>query len=393
MTYSQIAGNFDGTAIAAGNTLWFSSAFHVNGLSSNTTTVVDFEDAAISFTAGGHFYSVPVPNAEIIYSPTATASSTSFDALDNRWVTTVPTTGLSGNQLLDAVAFPVTTALPGGIQNVTWDGNLVSNHMVSMNWKWAAAVYPTSQFSTNYNALGVKPVDGNQTSQYKNSDHAGTPENFKNDVIGGATGGGGSNYTGSLSATAGVSTCAGTPVTRGDAATISFWGIQNGQTLIDSLNGGSSSTALAQWLATTFPNLYGPTAGVYSMVNSNGSYFTNAQVASSYINSFFNVSGQETNAQILASALAVYCTSSTLAGGIMAESSPYHFNVSSHGIGAHTIGVGSNGGFFGVPDNDEVSVLTLLEITNSQASNGIVSSSLLNAANTLFSDINQEGDV
>ena len=287
----------------------------------------------------------------------------------------------------------MTTALPGGIQNVTWDGNLVSNKMVSVNWQWAAAVYPTSQFSTNYNALGVKPVDDNQTSQYRNSDHAGTPENFKNDVIGGATGGGGSNYTGSLSATAGVSTCAGTPVARGDAATISFWDSPNGQTLIGSLNGGSSSTVLAQWLATTFPNLYGPSAGVYSMVNSNGSYFTNAQVASSYINHFFNVSGQKTNAQILASALAVYCTSSTLAGGLMAESSPYNFNVSSEGIGSHTIGVGSNGGFFGVPDNDDVSVLTLLEITNSQASSGIVSSSLLNAANTLFSDINQEGDV
>ena len=393
LTYSQIAGNFNGTAIAAGNTLWFSIALHVNGLSSNLTTVVDLEDAAISFSAGGHFYTVPVPNAEIIYSPTATASSTSFNALDNRWVTTVPTTGLSGNEFLDAVAFPVTTALPGGIQNVTWGGNLVSNKMVSLNWQWAAAVYSTSQFSTNYNTLGVKPVDDNQTSQYKNSDHAGTPENFKTNVIGGATGGGGSNYTGSLSTTAGVSTCAGTPVTRGDAGTISFWGSQNGQTLIDSLNGGSSSTALAQWLATIFPNLYGPTAGVYSMVNSNGSYFTNAQVASSYINHFFNVSGQKTNAQILASALAVYCTSSTLAGGIMAESSPYNFNVSSDGIGSHTIGVGSNGGFFGVPDNDEVSVLTLLEITNSEASSGIVSSSLLNAANTLFSNINQEGDV
>jgi len=305
----------------------------------------------------------------------------------------VPTTGLSGNQFLDAVAFPVTTALPGGIQNVSWDGELVSNQMVSVNWQWAAAVYTTSQFSTSYNALGVKAVDDNKTSQYKNSDHAGTPESFKNDVIGGATGGGGSNYTGSLSATAGVSTCAGTPVARGDAATIGFWGNQNGQTLIDSLNGGSSSMALAQWLATTFPNLYGHTAGVYSMVNSNGSYFTNAQVASSYINYFFNVSGQRTNAQILASALAVYCTSSTLAGGIMAESSPYNFNVSSHGIGSHTIGVGSNGGVFGVPANHEVSVLTLLEITNSQASSGIISSSLLNAANTLFSDINQEGDV
>jgi len=51
---------------------------------------------------------------------------------------------------------------------------------------------------------GVKPVDDNQTSNYQNSDHAGTPESFKASVTGGATGGGGSNYTGSYSPTVSV---------------------------------------------------------------------------------------------------------------------------------------------------------------------------------------------
>ena len=76
---------------------------------------------------------------------------------------------------------------------------------VSVQWKWAAAVY--TNFSADYNALGVKPVDDNRASQYRNSDHAGTPENFKAYVIGGARGGGGSNYTGSLSRTARVGPC------------------------------------------------------------------------------------------------------------------------------------------------------------------------------------------
>jgi hypothetical protein len=44
-------------------------------------------------------------------------------------------------------------------------------------------------------------VDDPKLSRYQNSDHAGTPENDKQNVTGGATGGGGSNYTGSLSAT------------------------------------------------------------------------------------------------------------------------------------------------------------------------------------------------
>jgi hypothetical protein len=64
-----------------------------------------------------------------------------------------------------------------------------------VQWKWAAAVY--SQFPTDLGAIGVKPIDGGT-----NSDHAGTPENVKRFVTGGARGGGGSNFTGSYSGTA-----------------------------------------------------------------------------------------------------------------------------------------------------------------------------------------------
>jgi hypothetical protein len=76
---------------------------------------------------------------------------------------------------------------------------------VTVQWQWAAAVYPN--FSTGYNTLGVKPVDDNKASQYQNSDHAGTPETFKSFVTGGARGGGGSNYTGSYSATGSTIPC------------------------------------------------------------------------------------------------------------------------------------------------------------------------------------------
>src|ERR1700739_4212860 len=68
-----------------------------------------------------------------------------------------------------------------------------------MQWQWAAASF--SSFSTDYSAIGVKPVDDNKASQYQNSDHAGTPESYEAYVVGGATGGGGSNYTGSYSGT------------------------------------------------------------------------------------------------------------------------------------------------------------------------------------------------
>jgi hypothetical protein len=96
--------------------------------------------------------------------------------------------------------------LPGGIHNVTWSGTIsTATPGVKVNWQWAAAVY--ANFNSDYNLLGVKPVDDKVQNPYPNADHAGTPENFKPYVIGGATGGGGSNYTGSLSGTAAVGPC------------------------------------------------------------------------------------------------------------------------------------------------------------------------------------------
>ncbi len=119
----------------------------------------------------------------------------------NLWQPTVPSSGLAGNILLDAAEFPVPPGgLPGGIQNVTWKASFSTDTAgISLQWQWGAALY--TSFSTDYNAVGVKPVDDNKASQYQNSDHAGTPENLKGYVTGGTTGGGGSNFTGGLSAT------------------------------------------------------------------------------------------------------------------------------------------------------------------------------------------------
>jgi RHS repeat-associated protein len=203
---SSITANFNGTAIGAGNTLWFNSVLKPSGLGSNPVTI-RFVSQSISFTANGQNYTLPVPDSAITYSPTATTATTTFDTATGSWVSTVPSSGLSGNQFLSALAYPVTVSLPGGIQNVTWSGQFLCDTAgVTLNWQWAAAVYRS--FSTDYNALGVKPVDDTHASQYQNSDHAGTPENFKasytgsgTDVIAGGTGGGASNYTGGYSGT------------------------------------------------------------------------------------------------------------------------------------------------------------------------------------------------
>jgi len=203
-TTSSITANFNGTAIAGGDTIWFTSVLKPSGLGSNPVTIF-VRKAAVTFTANGTNYSVPVPDSNITFSPSATSATISFDSAKNLWQITVPSSGLAGNSLLDGTQFIVPAGgLPGGIQNVKWQASFSTDTSgISMQWQWAAAVY--TSFNTNYSGLGVKPVDDNKASQYQNSDHAGTPENYKTHVTGGAAGGGGSNYTGSYSGTASLS--------------------------------------------------------------------------------------------------------------------------------------------------------------------------------------------
>ena len=178
----------------------------------------------------------------------------------------------------------------------------------------------------------------------------------------------------SSSATCKINTAIG----RGDTATIGFWHNKNGQALILSFNGGGSSTKLGDWLAATFPCLYGSLAGKQNSV-----------VALQFL-TYFNVKGQKTYAQILAGALASYATSSTLAGGNMAAA--YGFNVSSTGTGAKTYNVGSNGTAIGLANNTSYTVLQLLKAANQKCPFG-TSGAVFDALNTIFDGINQSGDI
>jgi hypothetical protein len=210
---TSIQSNFNGTAIPGGHFIWFSSVLKVQGLPSGQSATVFFENQAITFTANGFTYNTAnagMPDAQVTIDPSATQATTTFNTsiFPRRWETkTRPNT--AGNIFLSGYAFVnflfgQSGGLPGGINPVTWTGTFraLTSVPLTVHWQWSAAVYTT--FSIDNTTLGVKPVDDNQASQYKNSDHAGTPENFKSFVTGGARGGGGSNYTGSLSATASV---------------------------------------------------------------------------------------------------------------------------------------------------------------------------------------------
>lgn len=199
---STSAANFDGTAISKGNYIWFNSVLKPSGLGSHPVT---FRFTQQTITSSN--FTLSVPDATVTFDPVATLAATTFSG--GMWVTRVPSSGLAGNTFLSALSYLVPANLPGGIKNVTWSGTFTSDTPgVTLQWQWGAAVYV--KFSSDDNSLGVKPVDDNMASIYKNSDHAGTPEDFKSNVVngvtvtGGATGGGGSNYTGGYSGTVNV---------------------------------------------------------------------------------------------------------------------------------------------------------------------------------------------
>jgi hypothetical protein len=121
-------------------------------------------------------------------------------------------------------------------------------------------------------------------------------------------------------------------------------------------------------------------------LGSNGAYLTKAQVAQV----FTNHSG--VYQQVLATALSVYSTSSDLAGSAAASIARRDGLVtSSIGSGAFTYNVGSNGAVFGVANNSELTIFSLLEDLNSLALNGVLygaNQNLIGLADQVFMSIN-----
>ncbi len=192
----------------------------------------------------------------------------------------------------------------------------------------------------------------------------------------------------------------GQAVRAGDTASIGFWQNKNGQALIK--QGGA---ALVTWLNANFGNIFGNTF-------SNGSGGDNAiEVASFYKNEFFNQKLKGTpkvDAQFMATALATFFTSSRLSGGNVAAS--YGFNVTQTGLGTKVVNIGSSGAAFGVSNNTNMTIMSLLLATNNLTGarangysnvydtngDGVLDANekaLRVLANTIYSAINEGGHI
>ena len=196
---NSIVSNFNGTKIPGGDYIWFNSVLKPRGVPSSGGTI-SFTNQTVKFGSTTE----SVPDGTITFSPSATTATTTFSG--GRWETIVPV-GFGDNVFLSGLGFHVPNGgLPGGINPVTWMGDFTTTGGITLSWQWAAAVYG-SAFAPggmlDYNALEIKPVHSTSLDAYHNGNQAGTPQNkgVQKAVTGGARGGGGSNFTGSYSAT------------------------------------------------------------------------------------------------------------------------------------------------------------------------------------------------
>jgi uncharacterized repeat protein (TIGR01451 family) len=202
-TWEVAAGNFNGTPIAKGNVVWITGVVKPGNFGAGTSSSVWVQAGTVTLTSGATTYTVTMPAGKTTFSSSVTVASTTFDPIAHQWVTLVPRVK-NVPFLATAVPFIAPADLPGGL-SASWSGHWITNDAsLPINWSWAASVY--TSFSKDYNAILVVPGDDSASNPYGNSDKAGTPEAFKPFVIGGARGGGGSNYTGSR-----VSWVPGTP--------------------------------------------------------------------------------------------------------------------------------------------------------------------------------------
>jgi hypothetical protein len=175
-------------------------------------------------------------------------------------------------------------------------------------------------------------------------------------------------------------------VTRGQTATIGFWQNKNGQALIRAFDGGNS-TRLGDWLAATLPHIFGDYAGGNSLAGK-----TNDAVAAAYRDRFA-LKGVKLDAQLMATALAVYATSSSLGGPWAAA---YGFKVTQYGLGYSTYNVGANAAAFGVANNSSVTVMDLLVAADARSAGGVLfggNATQRKMANSVFDGINTSGDI
>jgi len=191
---SCIEADFDDVCIASNNYIWFSSVIqNPSCRNNNGSFTVHVFDQTIQLAVDNTNITLDVPDAYITFSNGVAIASTTFT--NGQWFTCLKP-NLSGNVFVSGLSWQIPFNLNKSsgsywgrdrdrdcnfrrhVNSATWCARFaVDTPGVVINWQWGAVV--ETSLNTNCNALGVKPVDDNRSSCWKNSDPAGSCENFE----------------------------------------------------------------------------------------------------------------------------------------------------------------------------------------------------------------------
>jgi hypothetical protein len=174
---------------------WVHAQFKPTGVPTTTSSTVQF--TGVSFVLNGISY--PMPDGIVNFDPNAPfTSTTTFSGTPGTssatWTTTINPNFISDENFFVGAAIPVDPAIAGGGKATIRFTTQTDVTGLSFSWQWSAAVY--TYWPSDWNQAMIQPYQGNGR-------HADTPNNtqVQKSLIQGPRGGGGSNFTGSWSAT------------------------------------------------------------------------------------------------------------------------------------------------------------------------------------------------
>ena len=174
---------FNSQSVPAGSSVWLSAAFKPKF--GGSYAGVAFTNSKV--TINGAASSTTPPNSYVELSSGLQSCSTA-QLVGNTWQAVAPLPG-SGSTFLSAVSIPVPSGSNYAGASVTWCGDVTAPGEIDV--QIAAAVYTSCPEAQAY------PEACETQTKY----HAGVPTGCLNNLTPGGTGGGGSNFSGSLSAT------------------------------------------------------------------------------------------------------------------------------------------------------------------------------------------------
>jgi hypothetical protein len=191
---------FNGTSISKGSWILFSSEF--SSVGAKAPMVLEMRQSLVTFSVGQTHYAIEGPNMRLELREGRTVNLR-FPPFGDHWQMIAPDAA-TGRDFLNSIGYETNNRLPGNLTNVTWSAKFYGKDGRAIKWQWGAAVY--TKLTNRYGKLGVKALDDANYPPF-NTNHAGTPEAFKQYVTGGGTGDGGTNYTGTMSSPVTVTPC------------------------------------------------------------------------------------------------------------------------------------------------------------------------------------------